>query len=288
MDVYCVSRFRYFEDSEKLHWHQSQLENENQTYKFLNSIMPDIILHLAGVHGPSNKIAEIAKTSSIEMLHIHVTVTQHLINWCEVHPKTKLFIPLSSKMYSVRGRKRIINSKSEINPDSFYGETKAMAFKKIQDAQSNGLLVFGAILFTHSSPFSKQGFLLYDVAQQILANSHGKELSISLLNAFDHIDISDARDVCLAIGELLNQNHQSNTVIGAGKSQIISEIVLESLEILGIEKMEISSISKNKSFGLVADSEEMKRVIPKWPGSRPITRTLVDVINYLKNGNRDH
>jgi hypothetical protein len=52
--------------------------------------------------------------------------------------------------------------------------------------------------------------------------------------------------------------------------------------------MEISSISKNKSFGLVADSEEMKRVIPKWPGSRPITRTLVDVINYLKNGNRDH
>lgn len=287
MDVHCASRFRYFEDSENLHWHLSEIKNETQIYKLLNMIMPDIILHLAGVHGPSNKINDIAKTSRIEMLHIHVTVTQYLINWCELNPKTKLFIPLSSKMYSAIGSEKVITSKSEVSPDSFYGETKAMAFKKIQKAQANGVLVFGAILFTHSSPFSKSGFILYDIAQQILDISNNTRRTISLTNAFAYVDISDARDVCVAIGELLNLNHQTNTVIGDGKLQAISDIVLKSLEILEIKEVEISSILTDQSFGLVADIEEIKKSIPGWNGSRPITKTLVDVVRYLKSGYRN-
>lgn len=287
MDLYCFSKVRHFEDSNFLHWFSQDLTHEFVARSILNQIKPDLILHLAGIHGPAGTLDNLSTTVREEMRSVHVKLTQVLINWCEQNPRTKLIVSLTSKMYSPRSLISVINSESEINPMNYYGETKAQAFEIIKKAQNSGLLIYGAILFTHTSPFSKDGFLLFQVAKELLLVEDGTKKYIDIYNSEELIDISDARDICLAIGEISRLDAPINTVIGSGRVVKIQDIIESAFSNLKIKEVPIYSRNYSPTLMVKSDQSEMKEKIPYWLGSRNISSTLLDIVKYLRSGIRN-
>jgi len=286
IDVYCISRNRQFQDSRFLHWFSQDLIKELNFYDILEQIRPDLILHLAGIHGPAGTLDDLPKIVREEMQRVHVKLTQVLIDWCEINPRTRMVVSLSSKMYSSSTKSQIINSDSELNPTNYYGETKAQAFEKIKKAQQAGLLIHGAILFTHTSPFSKDGFLLFQVAKELLLVKDGAKKHVDVYNSEEFIDISDARDICLAIDEISRLRSPINSVIGNGKVIKIKDIVQSVFSDLIIEEVPVRSRNYNPILNVQSDQAEMKEKIPNWLGSRNINSTLLDIVEYLRNGTR--
>jgi len=246
-----------------------------------------LILHLAAIHGPAGTLGNIAASNGKDMFHVHVSITKYIIEWCKLNPSTKAFIALSSKMYSLSSDDNVINSTTKLNPSNYYGETKAEAFELVKEAQRNGLLIYGGILFTHTSPFSKSGFLLFDIARELLSALEIQNRIINLQNAGDCIDIADARDICLAITEVLKLKSPIVTVIGSGRLIGVGDIVDIGAKILALNKLIINSSAFLEINNLIADPIEIKNTIPKWKGSRDISGTLGDVFRYLKTGVRD-
>ena len=286
MDVYCFSRVRHFKDSNFLHWFSQELIHELVARNILDQIKPDLILHLAGIHGPAGTLDNLSRTVREDMKSVHVKLTQVLINWCEQNPRTKMIVSLTSKMYRPSSLISIINSDSEINPMNYYGETKAQAYEIIKKAQNSGLLVNGAILFTHTSPYSKDGFLLFQVAKELLLVKDGIKKHIDVYNGEELLDISDARDICLAIGEIARLDAPINTVIGSGRVVKIEEIIRSVFSDLTIEEVPVHSRNYSPTLMVKSDQREMKEKIPDWLGSRNISSTLLDIVEYLRNGIR--
>ncbi len=272
-------------NNENIQWFFTRLDTFQETSNLLEIIKPEKIYHLAGVHGPSGTLQKIAEDFAGEMYKVHVSLTEFFIDWCSHNPSTKLVVALSAKMYSPKNDLEIIDSLSEINPENYYGETKALAYEKVKLAQLSGVSIYGPILFPHSSPLSKEGFLLPHLANQLLfAKKNSSRPVIKLDRAFATVDISDARDVCLAIVELSNLQSSTNSVIGNGNPLRIDSLINEAAAYYHLENIQIDSNRLSNEPCLIASKTEVNQRLPKWNGSRPILSTLIDIISFKENG----
>jgi len=271
-------------NKENINWLFTRLDTFQETSKILEIIKPDKIYHLAGVHGPSDTLEKIAKDFASEMYRVHVILTQYFIDWCSQNPNTKLVVSLSAKMFSLKDGLEIVDSLSEVNPENYYGETKALAYEKVKLGQLSGLFIYAAILFPHSSPLSKEGFLLPHLANQLLIAKNSAQSVIKLNNAFAAVDISDARDVCSAIVELSNLEFATNSVIGSGYSLRIDSLINNAAATYNLKGIQIESNCFSKDRSLIASKSEMKMNLPNWAGSRPILNTLIDIVSFKEHG----
>jgi GDP-D-mannose dehydratase len=267
-----------------IQWFFTRLDTFRETSKILEIIKPEKIYHLAGIHGPSGTIENITEDFANEMYRVHVILTQYFIDWCSQNPTTKLVVALSSKMFLPKNDLEIVDSLSEINPENYYGETKALAYEKVKLAQLGGLSIFAPILFPHTSPLSKEGFILPHLANQLLFAKNNSQSVIRLNNAYATVDISDARDICLAIIELSDLEFSTNSVIGSGSLLRIDSLINDAAASYHLESIEIESNRFSNEPSLIASKSEIKLTLPNWAGSRPILSTLIDIVNFKENG----
>jgi len=295
--VFCVSRtaptaaFGKLQNNgvqlfynKNIQWFFTRLDSLQETLKILEIIKPEKIYHLAGVHGPSGTLVKISEDFASEMYRVHVSLTQYFIDWCSNNPTTKLVVALSAKIFSPKNDLEIVDSLSEVNPENYYGETKALAYEKIKLAQLSGLSIYAAILFPHSSPLSKEGFLLPHLANQLLIAKNSSRPVIKINSAFASVDISDARDVCLAIVELSNLEFSTNSVIGSGYSLRIDSLINEAAANFELNEIIIESNRFLNDSCLIASKSEIKLNLPNWAGSRPILSTLIDIVTFKEHG----
>jgi len=159
------------------------LTNENSAHRFLSNFRPDVIFHVAAVHGSSETQARTIADHRTDMYNCHVGITRNILTWLISSPATRLHVALSSQMYKASIFMEPVNESTRTDPQNYYGETKSEAWANIQKfRQKYDLLVSASILFNHASRFSRPDFVFSQLADQFLGLMHGKGDSILLRN----------------------------------------------------------------------------------------------------------
>jgi GDP-D-mannose dehydratase len=254
------------------------LSNTNETNRLLDILQPDEIYHFAGVHAGALKMNEIEKTSFHQMRLVHVNFLENFLIWISHNSQSKLTCALSSQMFSAMDKDRMINSESKPNPSSPYGHSELEAFNKVIKGQESGLKVFGAILFNHTSKFSKDGFILQDLAKAIIQSNSRNNSQILVMNRLAKIDISDATEVCNGIISLTRSATPSSSVIGRGKLVSIEKIVMEYFRNYEFREVEVVSNTEKVTHTVFADTNEMELKLGGWHVKKDVSNMLAEIL----------
>jgi len=251
--------------------------------EFLNLVKPDIIYHLAAVHGSSSNMNFIENSQSDQMIKCHVDLTKNLLEWQILNNKSRLCLALTSQIYSPKSEISQIDLNSEFNPQNFYAKTKLQGFNTLKYyRQRYNLFSIGLILFNHTSIYAKNDFLFKLLAKQILDFSNRLRPNIVIRDANQKIDISDAFEVCDAIYRAGEHEFARDFIISSGKVKSIKEIILEACHLLNIEIKEGDIISTQPSlnsrcqFGNTYDASQNLN----WRIIKSPSEILIDMITF--------
>jgi GDP-D-mannose dehydratase len=106
-----------------------------------------------------------------EMFLLYVSAIKTILNWQRENYRvgTKLVVALSSQKFTVTENLVWIDEHTPFVTSSKYGETKSKAFELVRDYREKyNVRDAGAILFNHSSRFSRLDFVLMQIAKQIV------------------------------------------------------------------------------------------------------------------------
>jgi GDPmannose 4,6-dehydratase len=254
----------------------------NETNLLLDALQPDEIYHFAGVHAGALTMDAVEKTSFNQMRLVHVNILENFIIWLSHNSQAKLTCALSSQMYSALDNDRMINSYSRPNPSSPYGHSKLEAFNQVIKGQECGLKVFGAILFNHTSKFSKDGFIMQDLAKAIMQANSRNNSQIYVMNRHSKIDLSDATEVCNGIISLTRSMTPSASVIGRGNLISIEKIVMEYFKNYECREIQVVSNSEKITHAVFADSNEMELKLGGWVAKKDVSSILAEVLRDRK------
>lgn len=253
---------------------------------FLNFAMPSRIFHLAASHANSRNMSLHGKYSEQEMFETHVTTTKAILDWqlenSVIQPR--LITALSSQMYSASEDVTHVSEKTAISPTSKYGETKAQAFNLIQRYRSlNNVYAAGAILFNHSSKFSKSDFVMYEIARQIAAIIRGSSGEIQLQDFDSLIDVSDATEFCEAFIRMIELDNAEDFVLSSGKLTSLRALTESCLEYFGL-KSQVKLVSKSQALGnskhLVGDITKAYELL-NWKPILTAPEVLIRIVEHL-------
>lgn len=260
------------------------LQNSREMSELLNEIAPEAIFNVAAVHASSSQMASLGMEKHQEMLETHVGLTENILNWQKYNLKTKSIIALSSQMYTSDKEVKIIDFTSPVNPSSVYGETKALAWNKIRRYRRNfGVRTSAAILFNHSSKYSRRDFLFIELAKQILDFMRGERDTIILRDANSRIDICDAFEVCQGMLRILNIETASDYIFSSGKLAVISDVITDCFVHLNIDKVPSihSSAEPRSNFALIGDYSLTKKELG-WEPIKSPGALLADIVVSLR------
>ena len=208
----------------------SDLSDARQCNRLFDSFKPDLIFHVAAVHGSSLNQESLISSSSEQMRLTHVEITRNILNWQTINGGRSC-VALSSQMYTASDFPNRISEKSATNPSNYYGETKLQAWDLIKRARKeNGIFASSAILFNHTSNLSKSQFLFPQLVRDISAGISGQKDWLTIKKPYAMIDISSADDVCRGMLSSLCSDEGEDFVFGSGNSIMISDILFETFK----------------------------------------------------------
>ena len=200
------------------------------------TIVPDIIIHLAGI---SN--SNFALHNPIETINTNGLMAVHI---CDIlyrnKLKTKLFNASSSEIYKGHGDYSVTDS-DDSKTISFlhhyhpYSIAKMLSHNTILYYQTKYNLPFSnGIIFTTDSPLKGKNFLLNKVANHAVQWKMNKTpLELGNLNSYRNI--IHASDVANAINVIVSQNSGQTFVICGNDSIKVLDLVLKMYHLAGIE-----------------------------------------------------
>ncbi len=260
------------------------LEDARDSAELLDDIGPDAIFNVAAIHASSSEMASLGEKKHSEMFGVHVALTENLLEWQRRNNEVKSVIALSSQMFTSNKETEVIDFTSRINPSTVYGNTKAIAWEKIKKYRSElNVRTSGAILFNHSSRFSKSDFLFMQLANQIVRILNGESDSIILYDANSRIDMCDAYDVCSGMLRILGVEKPADYIFSSGNLVTISQVVTDCFRILNYDQIPtiLSSAPRSSNFSLVGDYSYAKKVLGWQPNKTP-SQLLADIVVALR------
>lgn len=252
----------------------------NSCHDFLESFKPDLILHFAAVHAPT--MIEDGTLLGDAMIACHVATTKNILSWQKVNLNSKLIVALSSQMYSPTNSKTLVDENTQIHPSTFYGETKAEAYRLILDTRNqHGVNAAGAILFNHTSKFSKADFLFPILAKRIASSIRTGNIQISVRNANAYLDIGSAEEYCDGIIEMARLERLSEFVFASNESEQVSEIIRKALSLVGYGG-ELQILSESRVIpGYLKGQPRKARDVLNWTAKKSPSEVLSEMINTL-------
>lgn len=213
--------------------------------EFLSYAKPKRIFHLAASHANSLDMQLHGQKAELEMYSVHVEASKIILEWQrENHTiESKLVVALSSQMFSSNQDKTWIDESTPLSPSTKYGQTKSQAYELVREYRAKYKVhASGAILFNHSSRFSKPNFVLVEIANQIVEVLLGKTSVIVLRNFDVELDISHADDICKAMIEMLNLEAPEDFVLASGTTTNLKNLTLDCLRHYNVcKKIELIS-----------------------------------------------
>jgi GDPmannose 4,6-dehydratase len=242
----------------------ADLAHPQMCQQTLNSIRPDVIFHLAAVHGSSQKMHRFPVEAERDMYRCHVEITQNLVDWIRENNTSKLILAGSSQMYLGLPTGVYVDEMTTPSPINYYGETKLKAWDLIKKAREyEPLHLSCAILFNHSSEFSKPEFLLPQIVDQVRRVILGETSTINIGMPNAYVDISSATDVARALILMSKQSEGNDYVIGSGNSRTIASIIASFCDAIELDPIPRISATKSLDFVscIVSNSSKAKSVL---------------------------
>jgi GDPmannose 4,6-dehydratase len=205
--------------------------NPISCHEFLSLYHPEVVFHVAAIHGASHSQDAVISLQSKEMYECHVAITRNVLTWIEaISNMTKFHIALSSQMYSAEYPNFYVDEFTQTNPQNFYGETKVEAWDLVKFFRNEfGLNASASILFNHASSLSRSDFVLSYLARQFFDVITSGKGSIDLRNPFTCVDISSAHEICDAMTSNVKVAPSEDFVLASGINRSLNEIVQKTL-----------------------------------------------------------
>ena len=261
--------------------------------EFLDFAKPKSIFHLAASHANSIEMKKHGEKAKTEMFSVHVEATRIILDWQSqnLKLKTKLVVALSSQMFTANTNLTWIDESTSLSPSTQYGQTKALAYELIREYRSKyDVYATGAILFNHSSRFSKPDFVLIEIARQIIDVLSGKSNQIVLRDFNSEMDISDAESICKALVRMLSLEKPEDFVLASGSPTNLRKLTLDCLKWYKVTR-EIELISSNPSRKplktLVGNSKKASSMLNWNPIQDPVTLLVSIVDNLMELSSND-
>lgn len=267
--------------------HYLDLAQKEICHKFLDCISPTRVIHAAAIHTNSKEMKSFSARNRELIFSVEVQMPSNIMEWQTKNPQCRYLILNSSQIFGSHSGEA--DSATSVSPCNTYSEAKLETFNNVRRWQSEGIDVRSAILFSHSSPYSRKTFLLQEIAGQIVKVINNKLSNIIVENAEIEIDISDARDTMLNVFRFLNmQDMVTNCVFGSGKLVKISQFIEDTLILFDLKNTEIKSKNPLEQFTSYASIKEMSDKIPHFTRTREISLTIEEIVNnslYIASGN---
>lgn len=252
-------------------------------FEYLNSVKPNVIYHLAAVHGSSSNMTLIENNKSIQMKNCHVELTKNLLEWLKLYPEVRLCLALTSQMYSPTYSNYQIDLNSRFSPQNYYAETKLEGFNILRNYRTKfNVFATGLILFNHTSIYAKDEYLFKQLAKQILKFRENIWPKIVVRDASQEIDISDAFEVCEAIYLASQYKFAKDFIITSGKLKSIQQIIIEACQLLSIEikKTDIVSSEPKKTINSIVGNPTDALHQLNWKARKDSSEILAEMITH--------
>ena len=122
------------------------------------------------------------------------------------------------------------------------------------------------ILYTHVSKYTKQNFLIKELAKKILIAEKNGSKFINVYNKNSKIDIMTAKEAIIAMEKVMSLTNPDTVIISSGKLTTLKDIFLCILKFYKIKRkifLKSSIKEKNKNFYLLGDNKKLRSKI-KW------------------------
>ncbi len=285
--VFGIARDQVSYPHDKKHQVESvKIDSSASFNEFLDFAKPKSIFHLAASHANSTEMKIHGEKAQMEMFSVHVEATRIILDWQSqnLKLKTKLVVALSSQMYTANANLTWIDESTALSPSTKYGQTKSRAYELIREYRSKyGVYATGAILFNHSSRFSKPDFVLVEIARQIIEVLSGESNKIVLRNFDSEIDISDAESICKALVSMLSLEKPEDFVLASGTPTNLRNLTLDCLDWYKVtRKIELISTNSIRTAPktLVGNSKKASAMLNWNPTHDPVT-LLVSIVDNL-------
>lgn len=240
------------------------LSKKSNCFELLDSIKPQVIFHLAAVHGSSTTMSGVEENSSRAMWDCHFEITKNIVDWIRLNSSTRLVFAGSSQIFLGLPTDEIITEDSSPAPINEYGKSKLAAWNHIKSARdAENLHLSCALLFNHTSEFSKPQFLFPEIAGQFSKVVNGNARAIGIRHPEAFVDISSAHDIANGMILMSKNSLGGDFVLGSGTKRTISSIVLGVIHKLDFNfPVEIEAlVSRNQVDCLVSNPTKAKEVL---------------------------
>jgi GDP-D-mannose dehydratase len=285
MEVYGVSRTEVpFENRiAKVNYIVEDLSNANHFQALFKIINPDLVFHLAAIHGSSREMKQVERDLAQEMKKCHVEITRNILDWQTKSQYCKSLIALSSFIYTPQIPRQLITGLTEFQPQGVYGQTKLEALKLIQRYRSTkGVVSLGAILFNHSSSFSKRNFLIPSIASNIERIVQKRKI-VEIRNSNALVDISKSEIFCKAFKDLMENEVNQDLIFSSNKLISIRSLYEECIARIDNQLVEFLSFDDEGSNipSMYGDTSELT-AMTKWEGGGDICETILEITELEK------
>jgi GDP-D-mannose dehydratase len=269
------------------HSEKIDISDTRNFIEFLDFVRPQKIFHLAASHANSNEMQSHGERFEREMMATHVDATKNILKWQEKNSELESHsvIALSSQMYTPRMPVSIIDESEAINVSTKYGESKHLALKCMRAYRSNsGIKTSGAILFNHSSIFSKPDFVLQVLAQQIASVIAGDSRQIFLRDFDTSLDISDAFNICDGLIKMAGKLEGTEFILSSGIETSLRNLTQRCINYFEIsESVELISTQakKTKPNVLIGSPKKAIDFLDWKPTTDPI-QLMINLVEYHK------
>jgi GDP-4-dehydro-6-deoxy-D-mannose reductase len=241
----------------------------------------DGVIHLAG-------LTNVGQSFDDPLLYVNVNVGIE-VNLYEAALKQnsspRFLIVSSGTLYDSKAPLPL-NEESSVDPNSPYAVSKIGQEQMAMYYHSRGFDCIIVRPFNHIGPGQGPGFIVPDLAQQIVSFEKGETSSISVGNLDSQRDYSDVRDIVKAYRLLISKGKSGETYnICSGKA-ISGHQLLEGLLSHAEHKPEIKqdpSKMRPSDAPIIYGSHDKLTRDTGWQPEIPLEKTLEDVMSDWRN-----
>ena len=213
--------------------HYGDITDSSSVSSIIKKTKPDEIYNLAAQShvAVSFEVPEYtANADALGTLRILEAIKFH-----KLEKKTKFYQAGTSEMYG-KVQKIPQNEKTKFYPQSPYGVAKLYAHwitKNYREAYK--IFACNGILFNHESPRRGETFVTKKIISALCKIKEGKQKKLFLGNLNAKRDWGHARDYCLAMWKILQQNKPDDYVIATGKQYSIKQFINITAKKIGLK-----------------------------------------------------
>lgn len=260
---------------------ECNLRNRKNVENVMHEIVPDRIIHLAGLtRGTLNDLIQTNVLGTENLLHAINNENRH----CHV------LIIGSSAEYGY-SEEQLITESTKLNPVSEYGISKAAAnLLSMSYYHRFGIQIAVARPFNLIGPGQPPSFVCGQIVSQIVEIEKGKKKSLDLQEIESRRDFIDVRDAVAAYWSIVNHRKFASECagnifnVGSGKSYSVSDV----LEIIWkiIKRKYPVILANNPKKNLIPRQQSNNSLIMKTTCWRPrieLKESLTDMLSLARN-----